>query len=148
MSIITGLFKDKESAESAYRSASQSGYSPNEINVIMSEETREKYYGKNTTLETEVGNKAAEGGAIGAAVGGTVGAIAAAIAAVGSVLVLPGLGLVVAPFAMQVAIDKARAVGTGWVSVKSGVAQPTSSANSAMIAMSFFQVETFTVAGS
>jgi L-2-hydroxycarboxylate dehydrogenase (NAD+) len=29
-----------------------------------------------------------------------------------------GLGLVVAPFAMQVAIDKARNVGTGWVSVR------------------------------
>lgn len=29
-----------------------------------------------------------------------------------------GLGLVVAPFAMQVAIDKAKLVGTGWVSVK------------------------------
>ncbi|MBV8253837.1 MAG: Ldh family oxidoreductase [Chitinophaga sp.] len=29
-----------------------------------------------------------------------------------------GLGLVVAPFAMQVAIQKAAAVGTGWVSVK------------------------------
>jgi LDH2 family malate/lactate/ureidoglycolate dehydrogenase len=29
-----------------------------------------------------------------------------------------GLGLVVAPFAMQVAIDKADKVGTGWVSVK------------------------------
>ncbi len=29
-----------------------------------------------------------------------------------------GLGLVVAPFAMRVAIDKAKAVGTGWVSVK------------------------------
>lgn len=29
-----------------------------------------------------------------------------------------GLGLVVAPFAMRLAIDKARAVGTGWVSVK------------------------------
>jgi LDH2 family malate/lactate/ureidoglycolate dehydrogenase len=29
-----------------------------------------------------------------------------------------GLGLVVAPFAMQVAIDKARNVGTGWVSVQ------------------------------
>lgn len=29
-----------------------------------------------------------------------------------------GLGLVVAPYAMQVAIDKAKAVGTGWVSVK------------------------------
>lgn len=29
-----------------------------------------------------------------------------------------GLGLVVAPFAMQIAINKARNVGTGWVSVK------------------------------
>ncbi|HET6721929.1 MAG TPA: Ldh family oxidoreductase, partial [Chitinophagaceae bacterium] len=29
-----------------------------------------------------------------------------------------GLGLVVAPYAMQVAIDKARNVGTGWVSVQ------------------------------
>ena len=31
---------------------------------------------------------------------------------------MPGLGLVVAPFAMQVAIDKAKHSGTGWVSVK------------------------------
>ncbi len=29
-----------------------------------------------------------------------------------------GLGLVVAPFAMQVAIDKAKIAGTGWVSVR------------------------------
>jgi L-2-hydroxycarboxylate dehydrogenase (NAD+) len=29
-----------------------------------------------------------------------------------------GLGLVVAPYAMQIAIDKAKEVGTGWVSVK------------------------------
>src|SRR6266487_1692579 len=29
-----------------------------------------------------------------------------------------GLGLVVAPYAMQVAIDKAKNAGTGWVSVK------------------------------
>src|SRR5450631_2719561 len=29
-----------------------------------------------------------------------------------------GLGLVVAPYAMQVAIDKAKTAGTGWVSVR------------------------------
>ncbi len=29
----------------------------------MSEKTKEKYYGKNKTLETEVGNNAAEGAA-------------------------------------------------------------------------------------
>src|SRR5216117_3480567 len=29
-----------------------------------------------------------------------------------------GLGLIVAPYAMQIAIDKAKNIGTGWVSVK------------------------------
>lgn len=116
MSVVTGLFKDKESAEQAYRSASQSGYTNNEINVVMSEETRERYYGKDTTLETEVGNKAAEGGAIGAAVGSSVGAIAAAIAAAGTVLVLPGLGLVVAgPLAAAIAGAGAGGVTAGIV---------------------------------
>lgn len=96
MSLITGLFKDQNSAETAYKSATDMGYSSDEINVVMSEDTRKKYYGKDATLETEVGNKAAEGAAIGGALGGTVGAIAAAIAAVGTSLVLPGLGLVIA----------------------------------------------------
>ena len=116
MSLVTGLFKDKESAEQAYRSASQSGYTNNEINVVMSEETRERYYGKNATLETEVGNKAAEGAAIGGAVGSTVGAIAAAVAAVGTTLVLPGLGLVVAgPLAAAIAGAGAGGVTAGIV---------------------------------
>lgn len=116
MSLVTGLFRDKESAEQAYRSASQSGYTNNEINVVMSEETRERYYGKNATLETEVGNKAAEGAAIGGAVGSTLGAIAAAIAAVGTTLVLPGLGLVVAgPLAAAIAGAGAGGVTAGVV---------------------------------
>ena len=46
MSIVTGLFNDQESAERAYRSASESGYGKDEINVVMSEETRNKYYVK------------------------------------------------------------------------------------------------------
>lgn len=29
-----------------------------------------------------------------------------------------GLGLVIAPFAMEIAIEKAKQVGTGWVSVQ------------------------------
>ncbi len=46
--------------------------------------------------DSELGNKAAEGAGVGGAIGGTVGAIAAAIAAIGTSLVLPGLGLVIA----------------------------------------------------
>ena len=116
MSIVTGLFRDKESAERAYSTALEAGYDTSDIDVIMSEETREKYYGKNATLETEVGNKSAEGAAIGGAVGATVGAIAAAIAAVGTVLVLPGLGLVVAgPLAAAIAGAGAGGVSAGLV---------------------------------
>lgn len=116
MNLVTGLFKDQSSAENAYRSLSESGYSANEIDVVMSEETRKKYYGKEATLETEVGNKAAEGAAIGGALGSTVGAIAAAIAAVGTSLVLPGLGLVIAgPIAAAIAGAGAGGVTAGIV---------------------------------
>ena len=116
MNYVTGLFKDRESTENAYRLASQAGYSDNEINVVMSEETRERYYGKNATLETEVGNKLAEGAAVGGTVGGTIGAIAAGIAAIGTTLVLPGLGLWVAgPLAAAVAGAGAGGVTGGLV---------------------------------
>jgi hypothetical protein len=116
MTTVTGLFRDQDSAERAYLAATQAGYSANDINVIMSEETRERYYGKNATLETEVGNKAAEGAAVGGAIGATAGAIAAAIAAAGTVLALPGLGLVIAgPLAAGVAGAGAGGVTAGLV---------------------------------
>ena len=116
MSLITGLFKDQNSAENAYKSATAMGYSSDEINVVMSEDTRKKYYGKDATLETEVGNKAAEGAAIGGALGSTIGAIAAAVAAVGTSLALPGLGLVIAgPLAAAIAGAGAGGVTAGLV---------------------------------
>ncbi len=125
MATVTGLFNDQDSAERAYKSALDSGYSRNDIDVIMSEETRERYYGKNTTLETEVGNKSAEGAAIGGAIGATVGAIAAAVAAVGTVLVLPGLGLVVAgPVAAAIAGAGAGGVSAGLIGALVGWAIP------------------------
>ncbi|MDP3776302.1 general stress protein [Methylotenera sp.] len=116
MSLVTGLFKDQNSAENAYKSLSASGYKTNEIDVVMSEETRKKYYGKDATLETEVGNKAAEGAAIGGVVGSTAGAIAAAFAAVGTSLAVPGLGLVIAgPIAAAIAGAGAGGVTAGIV---------------------------------
>ena len=91
--IMTGMFTDKESSESAYRSLRERGYSDDEINVIMSDETRKKYYAHDPN--SELGSKAAEGTGVGGAIGGTLGAIIGGIAAIGTNLVLPGLGLVV-----------------------------------------------------
>jgi len=92
---VAGIFSDRTSAERAYDALAEKGYDAKEINVIMSEEARKRHFPEGG-VETELGTKAGEGAGIGGAIGGTVGAIAAAIAAVGTSLVIPGLGLVVA----------------------------------------------------
>ena len=93
--MVTGLFRDRESAERAYGSVTTRGYSNDDVNLLMSDETRKKHFTEDGK-ETELGNKALEGAGTGAAIGGTVGATLAAIAAIGTTLALPGLGLLVA----------------------------------------------------
>ena len=94
--LITGLFRDRDSAERAYQSVTDRGYSRDDVNLVMSDETRRRHFGSDDARSTELGTKAAEGAGIGSAIGGTLGAIAAAIAAVGTSIALPGLGLVIA----------------------------------------------------
>jgi hypothetical protein len=94
--LMTGLFKDKDSAERAYDSLSSRGYQSKDVDVVMSDATRKKYFSGPGGTQTELGNKAAEGAGVGGAIGGTVGGIAAAIAAVGTSIAIPGLGLVIA----------------------------------------------------
>lgn len=123
--LVTGLFPDRSSAEAAYGVATQRGYSKDDMNVIMSDDTRKTHFSNTTGVETELGNKAAEGAGIGGAIGGTVGAIAAAIAAVGTSLVLPGLGLVIAgPVAAAVAGAGAGAAGGGLIGALVGWNMP------------------------
>ena len=92
--MVTGLFRDRESAESAYGSLSQRGYGKDDVNLIMSDDTRKKYF--SDYEDTEFGTKAWEGAGKGAAIGGGVGATLAAIAAIGTTLALPGIGLLIA----------------------------------------------------
>jgi hypothetical protein len=93
--MLTGLFRDRDSAERAYQSLSDRGYDKKDVNLVMSDDTRKRHFAKEG-VQTELGSKAAEGAGIGGAIGGTLGAIAAAVAAVGTSIVVPGLGLVVA----------------------------------------------------
>ncbi len=92
--MVTGLFRDRESAERAYGSLSERGYGKDDVNLIMSDDTRKKYFSDDD--DTEFGTKAWEGAGKGAAIGGGVGATLAAIAAIGTTLALPGLGLLIA----------------------------------------------------
>lgn len=114
--MVTGLFPDRESAEAAFNGAHARGYSKDDLNIVMSDDTRKRHFGNDSTVgkETELGNKAAEGAGIGGAIGGTLGAIIAGIAAVGTTLALPGIGLVIAgPLAAAAAGAGAGAAGGG-----------------------------------
>jgi hypothetical protein len=92
--LVTALFRSREDAEAAYQSLRDRGYSDKEINVLMSDKTRDAYYG-NAGVKTEMGSKALEGAGAGGAIGGALGAIIGGIAAIGTNILLPGLGLVV-----------------------------------------------------
>jgi hypothetical protein len=91
--MLTGMFPDRESTENAYRALDERGYSTDDINLLMSDETRNKQFSKG---KTELGNKALEGAGTGSAIGGAVGAAVGIIAAIGTSVLIPGLGLVIA----------------------------------------------------
>ena len=124
--LVTRLFPDRDSAEAAYVAAQARGYAKDDLNLVMSDETRTRHFsGAGVDVETELGNKAAEGAGIGGAIGGTVGAVIAAIAAVGTTLALPGLGLVIAgPLAAAAAGAGAGAAGGGLIGALIGWNMP------------------------
>jgi hypothetical protein len=94
---LSASFRDLESAEKAYKILRDRGYHDNEISVVMSEESMKKYFDKDPKKEeSDFGNKAAEGAGVGAGIGGAIGAAAGIILALGTAVVVPGLGIVVA----------------------------------------------------
>ncbi len=99
--LVTGLYKNRDDAERAYGDlTTRHGYQPSDVNVLMSDETRKRYWDSDITsagpATYEEGSKAVEGLGIGSAVGGTLGAIIGGIAAIGTNVLFPGLGLIVA----------------------------------------------------
>lgn len=124
---VTGLYSTPESANRAYEGlTTKHGYQPSDINVVMSDETRKRHFGDVTPgTELQQGTKAAEGLGKGAAIGGGVGAALAAVFAVGSSVVIPGLGLVVAgPIAAALAGAGAGGVTGGLIGALVGAGIP------------------------
>lgn len=93
--LVTGTFNDSDSADRAYRSFRERGYTDDDIHIMMSDDTKKKYYDRDD-VEIEHGSKAMEGAGAGAAIGGTTGGIIGALAAAGTAVALPGLGLAIA----------------------------------------------------
>jgi hypothetical protein len=130
--MVTAVFRDRLNADAAWHWLTTRGYTAQEINMLMSEKTKTKYYSapeKQGTIgaSTHAAEGAAAGGAIGTAVGATAAAIAAGI--MGTSLIIPGLGWVVAgPIAAALAGGGAGAVTGGVIGVLVGLGIPESNA--------------------
>jgi hypothetical protein len=126
--VTTKLFKDPNSVQSAYQNALDNGYSPDDINILMSDSTRTKLFPANSNIgdkSTVVGDKSMDGLALGGAVGGTVVGLTAAIAAIGTAVVLPGLGIAIAgPLAAGLAGAGAGGIAGGLVGSLIGLGIP------------------------
>lgn len=111
--MLTGMFRDRKSTENAFNSMHDKGYKPDEINLIMSKKTHDRYFSEDRE-ETGLGNKAAAGTGEGSAIGGAVGANTGNIAAIGTSIVIPGLGIVLAgPMATGLAGFGAKGIAGG-----------------------------------
>ena len=116
---VTGLFKTRAAAEAAVDAIIKRGYTRDDISVLMSDATKNKEFAVQTR------SHAADGLGIGSAIGGTVGAVLAAIAAVGTSIVIPGLGLFVAgPIAAALAVAGAGGATRGLIGLLVGTGIP------------------------
>ena len=116
--MVTGLFTNKESAERGYGSATRLGYQNSDIDVLMSDETRNQYFSPGHDTKTDLSSNATKDAAqdgksadeLGGAAGGVIGTVTPALAGVGTLLLVPVLGIFAAgPIA--VALTAAGAVG-------------------------------------
>lgn len=110
---VTALFRSPDAAERAYRAAVALGYEDKDINLVVSDETRDRLLvdAKHPNLQSNAAESAeqpAKGADLGGPTGGTFGTIAPVIAAVGTAVLVPGL-VFAGPIA--IALTAAGAVG-------------------------------------
>jgi hypothetical protein len=115
---VTGLFKDSESVERACQAVVERGYDKEDINVVMSDDTRRRAFSEG--LDPELSSKSAEGGELGGPTGGRIAIVIPVLAAIGTVVALPALGLVIGgPIAVALAGAGAAGVAAGLIGLLS-----------------------------
>ena len=66
--MLTGLFRDRESAEEAYETLRTRGYGEQDVNILMTDDTRKRWYPgdkSDTALGAQAGTKAMAGAGVG-----------------------------------------------------------------------------------
>jgi len=127
---VSAVFHDRAEMERAFQALQNRGYSRDDINVLMPNRTRNKYYSlPDREDEKPAGTLATEGMGVGGAIGTALGATIAAIVAAGTTLALPGVGILVAgPLAASLAGGGAGAVVGGGLGAAIGATIPEENA--------------------
>jgi len=112
---LVGIFDDGNAAERAYQVCLEHGYELGQVNVVVSEETREKLLESDHEMKAELGTREAEGGELGGPKGGRVGVLVTVLAAVGAAVAVPAIGLVVGPLAIALTAAGAAGVAGGLI---------------------------------
>jgi hypothetical protein len=97
--MLVGVFKDNNNADKAFVALLKLGYTANEINIVMSESTRNAYYNsenKETIIAQSSMEGAGNGAAVGSTIGATIGTIIGVAVAIGSSIIIPGIGFLAA----------------------------------------------------
>ncbi|MBP8193522.1 MAG: hypothetical protein KAX69_07945 [Chitinophagales bacterium] len=92
--MISGMF-DYQDAECAYQHLIERGYTNDDINLLMTQDTHKIHF-INEEVTTAIPDKSLSRAEVGAAIGGTGGALAGTALALAISLTIPGLGFVVA----------------------------------------------------
>ncbi len=128
--LLTGSYSDYESADRAYSDLRERGYTDEDLHVIMSEDTKKRYYDRDVDqIKIEEGSKAMEGAGVGAAVGGTAGGVIGAIAGIGGAILIPGLGAIAGPLAGALAGAGAGGAGGSLIGALVGAGIPEETAH-------------------
>ena len=126
--VISAVFQDRYDAIEAHSFVKSMGYADSEINVLMSDTTR-KRFDEDPDTKHSANTMGLEGVATGGMIGTAVGATAAAIAAIGTAVLVPGLGIIVAgPILAALAGGGAGAVTGGLIVGLVGLGIPESNA--------------------
>jgi hypothetical protein len=110
---VVGLFETTSAAERAYVSCLDRGYDLGQINVVVSEGTRQKLLISDSEIETQLAGPEAEGGELGGPKGGRVGMLVTVLASVGAAVAVPAIGFVVGPLAIALTAAGAAGVAGG-----------------------------------
>lgn len=124
---VTGLYDTPESAGRAYDDlTTKHGYRPDDISVVMSDETRKKHFGNvKPGTELKEGSKASQGAGVGGSIGLGVGAALGAFVAAATAIAIPGVGIIIAgPIAGAIAGAGAGAVSGGLLGALIGAGIP------------------------